>query len=223
MEDGHMRCLKVRAARERLLDPLAAEWSSVGGEAVPMTATPLANQPSEYIKASRDAREVGKVRNLLVQAAHDGREIFVRLTWEDATQNREITDTNVFPDGCGILLPLAGGDPPIEEMGSRSAPVNAWFWRADFKDKPRNTIAHGLGTTQFSTRSALEARSSWGNGAWAIVFARPLAVAEQKDETVQLAPGQSVRVGFAVWEGSNGERAGVKSFSKEWRELALDA
>ena len=46
---------------------------------------------------------------------------------------------------------------------------------------------------------------------------------EYKDEAVQLAPGGAVKIGFAVWEGSNGERAGVKSFSKEWRELALEA
>ncbi len=68
-----------------------------------------------------------------------------------------------------------------------------------------------------------ETQSTWGNGAWAVVFARPLAVPELKDEAVQLAPGKPVKIGFAVWEGSNGERAGVKSFSKEWRELTLEA
>ena len=66
-------------------------------------------------------------------------------------------------------------------------------------------------------------KSLFGQDAWSIVFIRPLAVPEQKDEAVQLAPGKAVKVGFAVWEGSNGERAGLKSFSKEWRELALEA
>lgn len=218
-----MQCMKVSVARERLLDPLAAEWGSIAGESLKMDATPLANQPSEYIKASRDERQIGKVRSLLVQAAHNGADVFFRLSWEDPNQNTEITDNNVFPDGCGILMPLKGGDPPIDEMGSKDAPVNAWFWRADLKDVPHNTIAQGLGTTQFSKQCPIQARSAWGQGAWAVVFARALAVPEQKDETVQLAAGQAVKVGFAVWEGSNGERAGVKSFSKEWRELTLEA
>jgi DMSO reductase family type II enzyme heme b subunit len=218
-----MQCKKVTASRDQLLDPLSPEWNSIPGEALTMDATPLANQPSEYIKASRDQRQIGKVRNLMVQTVHNGTDIFFRLSWEDASKNVEITDNNVFPDGCGILMPLNGGDPPIDEMGSKEAPVNAWFWRGDFNDTPRNTVAHGLGTTQFSKQCAIQTKSAWGQAAWAVVFARPLAVPEQKDESVQLAPGAAVKVGFAVWEGSNGERAGVKSFSKEWRQLTLES
>jgi DMSO reductase family type II enzyme heme b subunit len=222
-----MQCKKVTASREQLLDPVAAEWSNVPGEPLAMAATPLANQPSEYIKASRDEKQIGKVRNLMVQAVHNGQDILIRLSWEDATENVEITDNNVFPDGCGILMPLNAsdpqrGDPPIDEMGSKDAPVNAWFWRADLKDVPHNTVARGLGTTEFSKKCPIQTKSTWGHGAWAVVFARSLTVPDQKDETTQLVPGSSVKVGFAVWEGSNGERAGVKSFSKEWRELQIE-
>ena len=134
-----------------------------------------------------------------------------------------MTDSNVFPDGCGILMPLAGGNPSIDEMGSKDAPVNAWFWRADDEDVARNVVAQGLGTTESTERSPIRARAKWGQGAWAVVFARALAVPEQKSETVQLAAGTSVQVAFAVWEGSNGERGGIKSFSKEWRTLTLEA
>lgn len=222
-----MQCKKVTAAREQLLDPGAVEWGSIPAEPLTMTATPLANQPSEYIKASRDEKQIGKVRNLTVQAAHNGKDILIRLSWEDASENVMITDNNQFPDGCGILMPLASdpqkGDPPIDEMGSKDAPVNAWFWRADLKDVPHNTFARGLGSTQFSKTCPIQTKSAWGPGGWAIVFARALAVPEQKDEMTQLAAGSSVKIGFAVWEGSNGERAGVKSFSKEWRELQLEA
>jgi DMSO reductase family type II enzyme heme b subunit len=218
-----MECKKVTASREKLLDPAAADWSSIPGETLKMAATPLANQPSEYIKASRDEHKIGKVKSLMVQSAHNGSDIFFRLTWEDTEADRTITDNNIFPDGCGILMPLNGGDPPIDEMGSKENGVNAWFWRADFEDKARNTVAHGLGTTQFTEKCAVQTKSLFGQGAWAIVFVRPLAVPDQKDEAVQLAPGKAVKIGFAVWEGSNGERAGLKSFSKEWRELALEA
>jgi DMSO reductase family type II enzyme heme b subunit len=218
-----MQCKKVTASRDQLLDPLSPVWNSILGESLTMDATPLANQPSEYIKASRDQRQIGKVRNLMVQAAHNATDVFFRLSWDDASKNIEITDNNMFPDGCGILMPLSGGEPPIDEMGSKDAPVNAWFWRADFNDTARNTVARGLGSTQFSKKCPIQVKSTWGQGAWAVVFLRPLAVPEQKDETVQLTPGEAVKVGFAVWEGSNGERAGVKSFSKEWRQLMLES
>lgn len=218
-----MDCKKVSVGRDRLLEPGAAEWGSVPAETLKMDATPLANQPSEYIKASRDEKKIGKVRSLAVQAAHNGADIFFRLSWEDAEKNVEVVDTNVFLDGCGILMPLRGGDPPIDEMGSQDAPVNAWFWRSDLKDKARNKVATGLGNSQLTKQSPILAKSVWSDGKWTVVLARPLAVPEQKEETTQLAAGASVKVGFAVWEGGNGERAGVKSFSKEWRELKLEA
>ncbi len=217
-----MQCKKVDIPHDQLFDPVSPAWQNIPGELLKMDATPLANQPSEYIKASRDANQIGKVRALTVQSAHDGKNIYFRLSWEDETKNLEITDNNVFPDGCGILMPLAGGNPPIDEMGSSDAPVNAWFWRAD-NDNTHNTIAHGLGTTIFSETCPIQTRSAWGDGAWAVVFTRPLAIPDMAQETTQLTPGQPVQVGFAVWEGSNGERAGLKSFSKEWRELALEA
>ena len=67
------------------------------------------------------------------------------------------------------------------------------------------------------------AKSAWSAGKWTVVLARALAVPEQKEEVTQLSAGGTVKVGFSVWEGSNGERAGVKSFSKEWRDLKLEA
>ena len=79
-----MQCKKVSWSREQLLDPGAKEWGSIPGEALKMDATPLANQPSEYIKASRDAKNIGKVKNLLVQTVHNGSDVFMRLSWEDA-------------------------------------------------------------------------------------------------------------------------------------------
>lgn len=218
-----MQCKKVTFSRDQLLDPAAAEWSNIPGETLKMDATPLANQPSEYIKASRDAKQIGKVKSLTVQTVHNGTDVFIRLSWEDPIKNVEITDNNEFPDGCGVLIPLKGGDPPIDEMGSKDFPVNAWFWRADLKDQPHNTVAKGLGTTVFSKKCPILTKSKWDQNTWAVVFVRPLALPAEPEESVQLAAGQAVKVGFAVWEGSNGERAGVKSFSKEWRELALEA
>jgi steroid C-25 hydroxylase gamma subunit len=218
-----MECKRIDGSLEQMLDPDAGAWSALPAEAIKLTATPLANQPSEYIKASRNERAIGKVGTVAVQSAHNGSEVFFRLSWGDPERNTEITDTNVFPDGCGILMPLAGGDPPIDEMGSKDAPVNAWFWRADRHDHAVNVHAAGLGTTTYSEKSYVRARSVWRDGTWSVVFARPLLVRKQKSEAVQLAAGRTVRVGFAIWEGANGERGGLKSFSKEWRDLTLQA
>jgi hypothetical protein len=86
-----MQCVRVKATGEELLDPGARQWGSIAQEEMKLDATPLANQPSEYIKASRDEREIGKVRKLKVNTAHNGSEIFFRLSWGDESQNRRST------------------------------------------------------------------------------------------------------------------------------------
>ena len=62
-----------------------------------MDATPLANQPSEYIKASRDDKQIGKVRNLMVQSVHNGTDIFFRLSGRTPARMRRSPTTTSFP------------------------------------------------------------------------------------------------------------------------------
>ena len=205
-----------------LLDPLASEWSEVAADRVALSGTPLATQPSAYVRARFDPHDVGRVRQVDVRSAHDGEDIYFRLVWEDDRQNLAIEENNQFPDGCGLLLPLGTGDPPMQEMGSPEAPVNAWFWRADFGDTAHNLVAEGLGTTRPAPSAAITARSAYAGGAWHVVLSRPLASPEPPGAAAQLMPGTATRIGFAIWEGGNGERAGVKAFSREWRELAIE-
>ncbi|UCD85808.1 MAG: hypothetical protein JSU92_06325 [Deltaproteobacteria bacterium] len=219
---------KVNYSKDVLLDPNCPHWVKFKGEKMKLSATPLANQPSEYIKATRDEKKVGKVKEVMVRAAHNGKEVFFHMEWLDAEKNLEITANDVFPDGASILFPIKPvtgkeTEPPIDEMGKKDLPVNAWQWRSDLKEA-QNTWAEGLGTTSWSEKCSITARSQWKDGVWKLVFARPLTVKEnnpKKPESVQLAVGKTVKTGISIWEGSNGERAGLKAFSKEWKDLTL--
>ncbi|MGQ9572068.1 MAG: ethylbenzene dehydrogenase-related protein [Dehalococcoidia bacterium] len=215
-----MLAKKLTAEAKDLLDPASAQWAQVAAEAIAMGGTPLAQQPSRYIRTVWSDRPIGAVRSLSVKSAHNGKEVFFLLEWADAAKNDDYVGRD-FPDGAGILFPLKS-DAPLSTMGSESQPVNAWFWRADFEDGAQNITARGIGTVEATEKSAVSARGQWQDGTWRVVFARPLAVADQKEETVQLETGKPVKVAFAIWEGSSGERAGIKSFSKQWRELTLE-
>jgi DMSO reductase family type II enzyme heme b subunit len=205
-----------------LLDPGAAEWSAIPAEVVGLSGTPLATQPSGYVRSRFEPQNVGRVKAVEVRSAHDGARIYFRLTWKDDCRNVAVTENNDFPDACGLLLPLNGGDPPLQEMGSPQAPVNAWYWRADDPERARNLVAEGLGTTRLTESQPIAAHSTYADSSWAVVLTRELALANQKEETAPLGTGAKTRIGFAVWEGGNGERAGVKAFSREWRELSID-
>jgi len=209
-----MLAKKVALNSKTLLNPASPEWEKVPVETINMGGTPLANQPSRYIRTAWADRPIGKVRFLNVRAAHNGKDLLFHLEWRDESCDVDYSGRG-FPDGAGVLFPL-NGDAPLTSMGSEEAPVNAWFWRADQPEAARNVRAQG------TEKSRIAARSEWKDGTWRLVLSRPLAVADQKGEAVQLAAGGSTKVAFAVWEGGSGERAGIKAFSKQWRELTLE-
>jgi DMSO reductase family type II enzyme heme b subunit len=217
-----MRVIKVQGSRESLLDAAAPQWKGASVETVALKGTPLTLQPSAYIKAAWKDREIGKVKSVKVSALHNGEDVFFRLAWADPDDDERIADNDVFPDGAALLFPM-NGDAPLQTMGSKTQPVNAWQWRADFGEHGRNNVAEGLGTTRLSEASHVRCRASWDHGSWQLVITRPLAAPGDPGESVQLRPGSSQKVAIAIWEGANGERGGIKAFSQAWRQLDLDA
>lgn len=223
-----MLAKKVAAKQKSLLEPGAPQWANAEQAHLPMMPTPLASQPSPYIRASWLQRPYGKVRSVKAASLHNGEEIFFRLEWNDPEKNDTLTDST-FPDGAALLFPM-GSDAPILTMGDKTHPVNAWHWRADLAEHGRNNIAHGLGSTVLSEKSRITCRASWDQGSWPwytgvwrLVFCRPLSVPDQAAEAIQLKPGQEVRFGVAVWQGQNAERAGIKAFSQTWHRMTIEA
>jgi DMSO reductase family type II enzyme heme b subunit len=216
---GQIVAEKVSASREELLQLDSPAWSNAKKYKIEMASTPLANQPSPYIKATREEKDLGKVKEVDLKVIHNGKEIFFQLNWKSAEPNLKIGDLNTFPDGIALLFPMKDEvDTPIKEMGTKEGPTNAWYWRADFENKPKNQISEGLSTSLYTEDSSIFANSQWNNGEWTVVIGRPFQVSE---DATKMAAGSKKSMGVAAWEGAAGERGGVKAFSKEWRDLIL--
>jgi len=216
-----MKSYKVNYSREQILDPDAPVWKNIKAEKIALDSTPINTIPtSKYMVETIDRKKIGKVKLIEVKSVNNGKEIFFWCRWKDDTENRAITDTNEFVDGMGMMFPMKG-DAKIEEMGSPQKPVNLWYWRPDFNEKPHNLTAQGIGTTQTTEKSFLFSKSKWENGYWTVVIGRALEVKEQLNEAVQMKPGQTVKVGWAVMEGSNKERGGAMSYSVYFRNLEI--
>jgi DMSO reductase family type II enzyme heme b subunit len=215
-------CSSTSKSGKELLDSASAFWKNSKKVKVETTATPLSNQPSPYIKGVYDEGKIGAVKELSMTAVHNNKDIFFYFEWASQRPNRTIEDINVFPDGLGILFPFKDVEKTqIKEMGSQDYPTNSWFWRPDFDENPKNQVAHGLSTSLYTKKSSIRSHSSWDKNKWCLVMTRPLAVSGPDEEAVQMKAGGKIAIGFAVWEGNNGERGGVKAFSKEWRELVI--
>ncbi len=212
---------------DAVLQPDAALWQAAKPETVKLKGTPLDMQPSGAIKASWAGKKIGAVGAVQVAAIHDGERIAFRLEWDDPAENSEITDETPFPDGCGVLFPTVQFA-PMAVMGAVGMAVNAWYWRADENGRGRHVLAEGLGTTRTIDEELVRGNGVYENGRWHVVITRPMRVKVGDEKPAQFEPGQSKGFGFgfgvAIWEGGQGERAGIKAISgDDWIQLDLEA
>ncbi|HXF50784.1 MAG TPA: ethylbenzene dehydrogenase-related protein [Dehalococcoidia bacterium] len=208
---------KKVADASALLDPKAKAWEQVDREVIDLVGTPIHRQTSRYVRTVWADRLIGRVRAVAVRAAHDGQRLAIQLEWNDETENNDYGNRQ-FPDAAAVLFP-SNGDAPLGTMGSPDAHVNGWFWRADLSEG-QNIVAQGPGTVEKANGATIDAKGVWKDGRWSVVLSRTLS-ARGKDN-VKLAPGKAAKIAFAVWEGSNQERGGLKAYSRDWREITLE-
>ncbi|ESP89855.1 ethylbenzene dehydrogenase-related protein [Candidatus Halobonum tyrrellensis] len=191
---------------ENPADPTGEAW-----DAVPPVEVPMASAPSGLPNASDTS-----VSALRVQAARTDARIYLRLSWGDGTADRNASDPRRFVDAAAVQVPVNTTERPPISMGSTRNRVNVWYWGAD--DTTEELLAGGPGTTTEFDRAAVNASPRYDDGRWTVVLSRP--VASDATNRTTLAVDHDVDVAFAVWNGSNMERAGRKSVS-EWYHFAL--
>jgi len=214
-----VKAQRVTAGDAALLDPASPEWEAVRAFELTLQPTPIIAQPSAYIQEKWNQTPYGAIQAVTVRAAHNGERLYFHLSWSDETSDEGIHDTDQFADAAAVLFPVKG-DAPLQSMGSPQAPVNAWYWRPDL-EAPFSITAQGAGTTSRSQDPELTASAVHSHGAWTVVIRRRLD--SPAAEYVSLAPGVAARVGFAVWQGSNQERGGLKATSVDWEQLEIEA
>jgi DMSO reductase family type II enzyme heme b subunit len=221
-----VKAKRVSSTDTSLLDPASPEWDQVGAVELPLQPTPLGSQPSLYVQAKWIEKPYGVTQHVSVRAAHNGERLYFRLSWADDTKNDFIRDTDQFADAAAVLFPVNGAA-PLQSMGTSEAAVNAWYWRSDLEE-PFSVTAQGIGTTKRTQDPELAAKGAYGDGAWSMVIRRRLAHAadasfSHSQGRVNLMAGASELVGFAVWQGVNQERGGLKAITPDWLALEIEA
>jgi len=214
-----MLAKRIDIEPEVLGEPMAVLWEGFPARKVAMMPAPVGLQPSKYIQAKWHDGQFGHTDAVGLQAAHNGKELCIRLEWACETRADSVKDNNEFADAAALLFPLSEAAPLI--MGAKGAPVSLWHWRAHRPKEARSNVAEGIGTSSpMRSGPAIVTRAVYHGGRWAVVFRRVLATEEAG--VVGFEPGKSYRTALAVWSGANAERGGLKAFSPEWVELSLE-
>ena len=209
-----MRSVKVSSVADYAATT-APGWQALPAETVELVPAPIEMQPNGFIQADWQNREYGQTPVVEAQSVHDGETFAVRLRWPAAQPNTGGRDG--FPDGAAIAFPIRG-EPALWTMGTDDEPVQFLQWRA-LRNEIRSVVAWGIGSSVPGTGVSESITAGWSQGYWTIVMLRTLAGGP---EAATLQPGQATQIGFAIWNGSNEERAGLKAVSIDWTPLTLD-
>lgn len=193
--------------------PDAAGWSKIAAEDIALIPTPLAMQPTEYIRKSWEAKPYGATKTVRVASVHDGETWALHASWSGVSPPGKD-----FADAIAIALPVRG-KPALALMGAPEAPIHMLRWQAD-KSGVRSILATGIGKSGPGADIKRNAQATAMDGTWNVVITRALGHGK---EVAPLAAGQKSGIGFAIWLGGNDERAGIKAFSIDWAELVLEA
>ena len=198
----------ARRSGGELAEPQGSGWIGAGSYELSLVPVPLAAQPTRSIRAAWRERPYGRVRRVSVAAAHDGYDLYLRLVWATPSDA-----PNRFPDAAGVLFPIRPRA-PLRTLGRPSAALALSYWQAN-RVQPVSLISLGPGLFQPGTTAPPRATAARHQGEWRLVLSYPLAGA--------FAVGKSARLGVALWDGSNRERAGLAAVTPRWLRLEISA
>jgi DMSO reductase family type II enzyme heme b subunit len=187
-------------------DPNAAAWNSAPPATFPM---------SPQVHWQNRIQEV-TVKDVVVRALHDGKQVAVLVEYSDPTQDPDDAAALEFMVG-DKKAHFAHGQPMLQVEGG---PVNIWFWK-NKTDKGVDMSAKGFGTLKPQEHQDVKAKGAYSNGKWKVVFSRNLSTGHA-EEDVQITPGQFISIAFAVWDGRKDgagdlvEKGSQKAVSSWW-------
>jgi len=175
---------------------------------IPLMVAPVGMQPGAYVPKAYATLVTPNTTaaELEVERARGWR---VKLRWQASQPIRSLEgDPGRFVDACAVLTGETL-DAPWITMGAPEHAVVGALWRAD-RPLPVRIRAQGLGTVERTDPpEGWRVASAWANGLWQVDF--EFRSFPELDLTQ--------RLGVAVWQGAQRERAGLKSVSMAWSVL----
>ncbi len=206
-----MKCKRVSKV-ELVLD--GPQWAGAESASIAMMATPLPMQPTGYIINSWTDKPYGRIQSLDVQAIHDGQTLALRISWSVPPASEAD-----FPPAVAFALPVKAVS-PLALMGTAEAPMHILRWQGGAHAGVRSVLAKGIGSSNHGPDVGQKALAREADHRYTVVITRALGAGAG---AAPVKAGSTTKVGFAAWDGGNGERAGIKSFSVDWVDLVLAA
>ena len=142
-------CVLLAALVLQLLDvrPAASQSATLSARLAADVSTTDAWDPvwegSSSLDLALSAQAVTQPRGgtrdrVRARALHDGRRLYVLLEWRDASEDSRIDNVTAYSDAAALQFPAASrAEAPPLCMGSPTAVVNIWQWKAVWQSDAR--------------------------------------------------------------------------------------
>jgi complex iron-sulfur molybdoenzyme family reductase subunit gamma len=129
-----------------------------------------------------------------------------KAAWQRDIETGFVDIPDLYPNMAADLYPFE------EEAAFHPArAVGNVFAEVERQTAADNLLAGSFGTLTQASAQLVDARGSWQDSRWRVVFVRDLQV---DSGYTQFPVEGRTNVAFAVWDGSQGERDGMKSVSQ---------
>ncbi|MGH1356526.1 MAG: ethylbenzene dehydrogenase-related protein [Thalassovita sp.] len=192
-------------------DPEDIIWERLPEYRVSMMPAPAVHD-SVDLRVDYDAEE----SFLNMTLAKTSERLYVRLRWVDDSRDTE-TAFDRFRDGVAVQFALGDDDTSYIMGDAPDSAVNIWYWRAD-SNSIQSLAAGGPGSTtilddQPATGDSLYVENDGDPNEWIVVMSRPLDAAGEYTASFDR---DTVPMAFALWQGAEKERDGLKRVSADW-------
>lgn len=192
-------------------DPDDIIWDRVPEYRVPMNVAPAVHDSVE-LRINYDAEE----SYLNIMPARTSDRIYLRLRWVDDTRDLA-TSFDRFRDGAAVQFSLGTDDTSYIMGDGPEDAVNIWYWHSG-SNTVQNLAAGGPGSTttldsQPVSGDSLYTENDGDPNEWTVVLSRPISSGGDHDVSFER---DMVPAAFALWQGSDHQRDGLKVVSDGW-------
>ena len=208
------------------------------GERLSLRVTWRDPQPDHHVEVGRfcDAVAVGFPLDPETPPMMGAKDLPMQILYWKALWQKDVDEgfqdvQDLHPNFWSDLYWFAEGEFPYPIPESfRRAESRLWFpaqqagnpvSRFEREQPVQELSAAGWGTLTHQEESVSTGRGAYRDGAWSVVFTRPLRTDDPRDAQLGFA-SQTRRVAFAVWNGATGDRGARKNWSATWVDLRLE-
>jgi hypothetical protein len=132
-----------------------------------------------------------------------------KADWQADIDDGFVSVPQAYPNGGADLYPFHD-DETFYSGRAAGNPLSQTDWKSPVED----LVASGFGTLAHADAQNVQGKGVWQDGKWYVLFVRDMDLGYQHGFYVPFKDGKTMNVAFAVWDGANSERDGLKSVSQ---------